>query len=441
MSTAPLAEKGKWRVTPAPPPRTRPGSLSTADQPERFDGTVVVEWLNVTAGIDAPAAWLSAHIQMIRSGMAYVGVDAQAGGINGQVGIDRQPGLDRRRRVKRRTRHGTARSTTPATATPTASTSRPVGPIRSYGRKLLGGLRRSGSWSGESQSAFRLVTYIDARFNRCPPVSSTPTSSTAGAGTAPTFTVPAGHHHHPGPDVHPHGPPRARLPVDTEATCSAGLPAARDCPDPIIREWESPARPTTTPMDCSMRFGQREWRRRHGEPSSRCSTLGRPDPRHRRLSGARQRRIPHLRAPGGDVGCQPVDGHGTPSGTVAPPGGRQGGPTRVRHQRGGRGPRWRPHAPGERPDRQALRPRSAGILHATECSGRHGDRLGCRPVWDLRHHGAVARAATLARLYPTHAAFLQKWDAATAAEVKAGYLLPADARTLDKVAAQSTVGG
>lgn len=50
-------------------------------------------------------------------------------------------------------------------------------------------------------------------------------------------------------------------------------------------------------------------------------------------------------------------------------------------------------------------------------------------------------AAHLATLYPTHASFVAKWDAATAAEVKKGYLLPADARILDTVAAQSTVGG
>ena len=54
--------------------------------PARFDGTVVVEWLNVTGGIDAPAAWLNAHDEMIRRGMAFVGVDAQAGGINGEPG-------------------------------------------------------------------------------------------------------------------------------------------------------------------------------------------------------------------------------------------------------------------------------------------------------------------------------------------------------------------
>jgi hypothetical protein len=48
--------------------------------------------------------------------------------------------------------------------------------------------------------------------------------------------------------------------------------------------------------------------------------------------------------------------------------------------------------------------------------------------------------AKLAALYPTHAAFVAKWDAATAAEVHEGYLLPTDARALDQVAARSTVG-
>ncbi len=50
-------------------------------------------------------------------------------------------------------------------------------------------------------------------------------------------------------------------------------------------------------------------------------------------------------------------------------------------------------------------------------------------------------AAQLKALYPDHAAFVAKWDAATTSEVKKGYLLPADAKTLDKVAAESNVGG
>jgi len=50
-------------------------------------------------------------------------------------------------------------------------------------------------------------------------------------------------------------------------------------------------------------------------------------------------------------------------------------------------------------------------------------------------------AASLASLYPTHADFVKQWDAATTADVRKGYLLEADARTLDKVAAASTIGG
>jgi hypothetical protein len=50
-------------------------------------------------------------------------------------------------------------------------------------------------------------------------------------------------------------------------------------------------------------------------------------------------------------------------------------------------------------------------------------------------------SAKLAKLYPTHALFVHKWDRAVAAAVAAGYLLPADAKNLDDVAAHSTIGG
>ena len=50
-------------------------------------------------------------------------------------------------------------------------------------------------------------------------------------------------------------------------------------------------------------------------------------------------------------------------------------------------------------------------------------------------------AAKLVQLYPTHRDFEKKWDAAVAADVSKGYLLAADANVLDKVAAQSNIGG
>jgi hypothetical protein len=49
-------------------------------------------------------------------------------------------------------------------------------------------------------------------------------------------------------------------------------------------------------------------------------------------------------------------------------------------------------------------------------------------------------ASKLASLYPSHDAFVKAWNTATDKAVKAGFLLPADAKNI-KAAAQSTVGG
>ena len=44
----------------------------------KFNGTVVVEWLNVSASTaDASADWNAAHREIMRSGYAYVGVGAE----------------------------------------------------------------------------------------------------------------------------------------------------------------------------------------------------------------------------------------------------------------------------------------------------------------------------------------------------------------------------
>jgi hypothetical protein len=51
--------------------------------PKAFKGTVAVEWLNVTGGLDAGPDWTYSHREMLRSGMAYVGVSAQKVGVEG----------------------------------------------------------------------------------------------------------------------------------------------------------------------------------------------------------------------------------------------------------------------------------------------------------------------------------------------------------------------
>jgi len=48
-----------------------------------FNGTVVIEWLNVSSGTEASSVWIMAHTELIRKGYAWVGVSAQVAGIDG----------------------------------------------------------------------------------------------------------------------------------------------------------------------------------------------------------------------------------------------------------------------------------------------------------------------------------------------------------------------
>ena len=48
----------------------------------KFNGTAVVEWLNVTGGGDGPIEWGVAHNEFIREGYAWIGVSAQWKGVS-----------------------------------------------------------------------------------------------------------------------------------------------------------------------------------------------------------------------------------------------------------------------------------------------------------------------------------------------------------------------
>src|SRR4051812_24598940 len=79
-ATAPLTADGKLSVAAndaVAPYKTRVVAYRPID-PARFNGTVVVEWLNVSAGADLGTDWVMAHNEFIRRGYAYVGVSAQA---------------------------------------------------------------------------------------------------------------------------------------------------------------------------------------------------------------------------------------------------------------------------------------------------------------------------------------------------------------------------
>src|ERR1700739_177921 len=51
--------------------------------PADFSGTVVVEWLNVSGGLDAAPDWMLTHTHLLRRGPAWAGVSAQRAGIEG----------------------------------------------------------------------------------------------------------------------------------------------------------------------------------------------------------------------------------------------------------------------------------------------------------------------------------------------------------------------
>ena len=48
----------------------------------KFNGTVLVEWLDVTSGFDLDAMWMASHKHLLREGYAYVGVSAQRMGVH-----------------------------------------------------------------------------------------------------------------------------------------------------------------------------------------------------------------------------------------------------------------------------------------------------------------------------------------------------------------------
>jgi len=77
-------------VSATAPYRTRLVVVRPVD-PARFNGTVVVEWLNVTGGTDAAPDWAYLNRELVRRGYAYVAVSAQKGGLLG--GPIRAPGM------------------------------------------------------------------------------------------------------------------------------------------------------------------------------------------------------------------------------------------------------------------------------------------------------------------------------------------------------------
>jgi hypothetical protein len=152
---------GHWdvKVRDHAPFKTRVVVIRPTD-PHRFNGTVVVEWLNVSAGTDGAPDWNYTHTELIREGYAYVGVSAQKVGIDGG-GLLGIPGI---LALKKADLERYAPLDHPGDAFAYDIFTRAGRAARGIdGARLLGPLTAKHVLAtGESQSAVFLTTYVNA---------------------------------------------------------------------------------------------------------------------------------------------------------------------------------------------------------------------------------------------------------------------------------------
>ncbi|MGA9492357.1 MAG: alpha/beta hydrolase domain-containing protein [Mycobacterium sp.] len=150
-----LGADGRWTVTPSDAAdfTTRIVVLMPTDR-TRFNGTVLVEWLNVSGGIDAPAVWMMAHREMLRAGYGYVAVSAQRVGVEGGLNL---MGIDMSLKSQDRERYSPLHHPGDAYAYDIFSQAGLVA------RDVLSDMEVEHLIAlGESQSALCLTTYINA---------------------------------------------------------------------------------------------------------------------------------------------------------------------------------------------------------------------------------------------------------------------------------------
>ncbi|HWD55539.1 MAG TPA: alpha/beta hydrolase domain-containing protein [Acidimicrobiales bacterium] len=444
-SKTPLARDGKWHVTAASTaPYTTRVVVYRPINPKKFDGTVAVEWLNVTGGVDAAAAWLTGHAAMVRAGMAYVGVDAQAGGIYGVPGSVAT--ADGAGGIKQTDPTRYAALTHPGDSYSYSIFEQAGEAVHTSGAKLLGGLAPKRVLAiGESQSAFYLTTYLDA----VQPMSAGVYDgyliySRGGDGSdlsqSPQPTIATPNPTYIRTDLH--------VPVmlfETEADLlTLGYVSARQPPTSYIREWETagtahddtygllysrsdnlngvadveafesmlnpPKDPIPGIVDCAapINAGSHTYELRAAISAiENWVRTGNPPPESPRLevnssktafvTDANGNALGGIRAVQVVAPVAKLSGIGQPGSAPA-------------------------NAPGQQTTSQ-------------------GSAVGAGVLCGIFGTTVPLSSAQLVALYPSHQAFVKKWDAAAAAEVHAGYLLSPDARTLDTVAAASKIGG
>ncbi len=158
-----LGPDGKWSVTPGTKAAYKTRLIVRAPvDPKKFNGSVIVEWLNVTSGRDADPDFGFAAPELLRDGFAYVGVTAQVVGVSGGSALP-IPGyhpkalVDQNPARYKSLHHPGDQYSYDIFSQAAQAILHPNGP------RPLGALQPARLIAaGESQSASRLVTYVDA---------------------------------------------------------------------------------------------------------------------------------------------------------------------------------------------------------------------------------------------------------------------------------------
>jgi hypothetical protein len=427
----PLKSDGKWAVKPVStaPYKTR----IVVYRPEKakdFNGTVVVEWLNVTAGFDSAPHWQWAHNAIIRSGAAWVGVSAQAVGVQGGASVA-LGGPSGGLKGGDPERYGTLEH---------------PGDIYSYdmfsqaGRAVahggtsgpLGGFKVQRVIAvGQSASASRLVTYVNAIHPRAKVFDGFLIHSRSGGASPLTQPPPT--------------PPGA-TPVSTMPTRSL---IRTDLDVPVLTfETEFDVAGSTVPFALARQPDTKKFRTWEVAGTAHTDSYTPPGLGFLDTGDGQAERdlLDPTKLTGGVFSCVPAINSGgaylvlnaaythleqwVRDGTLPPKSPRidvtVGTPTTVHRDQHG----------------NALGGIRTPLLEAPIATLRGDGSSGPTASRFCGLYGTTAPfdAATLASLYPTHADYVAKFDKATDRAVKAGFILAPEAKNLKAAAATSNVG-
>ena len=179
------SSNGKWSVTPAQTgvPYTTRLIVRYPTNAAKFNGTVVFEWLNDTTGGDQDPVWAQLYNELIKQGYAYVGVTAQRPGMKDLTTWDAS-------------RYGKLGDSNDGESYEIFTQAAEA--VKADSATLLGGLTaKELVGTGDSQSAFRVDTYVNAiqplthAFNGFLAVGRSATAAPIGEGLLASSPLPA----------------------------------------------------------------------------------------------------------------------------------------------------------------------------------------------------------------------------------------------------------